>query len=342
MQFLALSNEQRRQLIDAQQAFKVWREADREFRHGYPPLYKGYRAKMHWKRIKGKEYLYRAQKELGPRSAKTEQIKEDYTEQRTRLRSRLTRLESRLEEMRAVNRAMKLARVPKIAARVLRRLDRDGLLGKHVFVAGTHALYAYEARSGIIFSGELMATTDIDFLWDARQRFTFVMRDVSEVGILGLLRQVDPTFKRTATFRAANDDPYLVELIRPLRPNEALRPALKASEVEGDLEPAAIEGLEWLLNAPKFEEVVIDEEGRPLMLDCIDPRAFALHKLWLSRQPMREGVKRRRDAMQAHAVAAVAIQHLGLKFDRRELTALPKELAQGARELAKANIDLAP
>jgi Nucleotidyltransferase len=50
--------------------------------------------------------------------------------------------------------------------------------------------------------------------------------------------------------------------------------------------------------------------------------AFALHKLWVSKQDAREAIKRRRDATQAAAVAEVA-QLIGLKFDKKELAALP-------------------
>jgi hypothetical protein len=337
MHLSELTADQRRQLIDAQQTFRAWRTADREFRHSY-------RGQMHWRKVGGHEYLSRKYhnvwEQIGPRSPKTEQIKQDYTAQRTALKARVTKLATRLDQMAPVNKAMGLGRVPTIAARVLRKLDERGLLGAHVFVAGTHALYAYEARSGILFSGELTATTDIDFLWDARQRFTFLMQDINERGVLGLLQQVDSTFKRTATYRAENADPYLVEIIRPLRRNEVFKPELKLSKAEGDFEPASIEGLQWLLHAPKFEEVAIGEDGKPLLVSAVDPRAFALHKLWLSRQESRQGVKRRRDDLQARAVAAVATQYMGLKFERRTLTGLSKELAEGIKEFAHTKLDI--
>ena len=91
--------------------------------------------------------------------------------------------------MERINRAMNLGRVPDIAARVLSKLDEEGLLGKHVCVAGTHSLYAYEARAGIFFDGELTATKDIDLMFDARQRFTFIMKDV-RAGLKNLHRTI--------------------------------------------------------------------------------------------------------------------------------------------------------
>jgi hypothetical protein len=165
------------------------------------------------------------------------------------------------------------------------------------------------------------------------------MQDINERGVIGLLKQVDETFTRTATYRAENGDPYLVEIIRPLRRNEVFKPELKITKAEGDFEPASIEGLQWLLNAPKFEEVAIGEDGRPLLVSCVDPRAFALHKLWLSKRDNRQGIKRRRDELQARAVAAVATQYMGLKFERQSLTGLSKELTEGVKEISKTKLE---
>lgn len=325
MGFAELTAEQRRQRIDATQAFEIWREADREFRHSY-------RGSMHWRFVGSRQYLSRKYgqvwEQVGPRSTETERIRTDYDAQRKALRARLTKLEKALDGMEKINRAMNLGRVPNIAARVLDRLDREDLLGSHVCVVGTHSLYAYEARAGILFGGELTATRDIDLLFDARQRFTFIMSNVKERGFIGLLKQVDGTFRKVRGYKAANDDPYVVDMIRPERRHEASRSDPELSLNPGDLQPAPIRGLQWLQNAPKFEEVVIGESGRPVRIVCVDPRAFALHKLWLSKQVDR-GASRRRDAMQAAAVASVARDYLGLKFNPKELSALPKELLAG-------------
>lgn len=100
----------------------------------------------------------------------------------------------------------------------------------------------------------------------------------------------------------------------------------------GGIVPAGIDGLNWLINSARFEATAIAEDGKAVWMSCIDPRAFALHKLWISKQTAREAIKRQRDAMQAAAVAKVATL-LGLKFDKKELAALPKELLDGSMEL---------
>ncbi len=86
MNFPELSLEQRRQLIDVQQRFEAWRVADRAFRESN-------KGSMTWKRIGGKEYLYRivnryVQKSLGPRSPETETLKQDYMSSRAANRAR--------------------------------------------------------------------------------------------------------------------------------------------------------------------------------------------------------------------------------------------------------------
>jgi hypothetical protein len=65
--------------------------------------------------------------------------------------------------------------------------------------------------------------------------------------------------------------------------------------------------------------MVTGEDGLPARMVCVDPRIFALHKAWRSRQPGRQPKSRPRDSQQAKQVAAVARDYLGLKLDRRFL-----------------------
>jgi hypothetical protein len=335
MPFRELTGEQRRQYIDAKQTFEVWREATREFGHSY-------RGSMHWRKVGGQDYLARKYGNswhgLGLRSADTEAIKAAYTEQRTRLKSRITKVDARLDTMSKINRGYSLGRMPTIAARILRKLDAQGLLGTQLSVVGTHALYAYEARAGVMFDGGLMATTDIDLLWDTRRRLRLaIAEDVRAAGVLGILRGVDRSFNaKRGSFRATNDDGFYVDLIRPFEKDEVTTKVRGLGDDADDLEAAAIFGLEWLINAPKFEEVVIADDGRPVWISCMDPRAYALHKFWVSRQPTREATKKKRDAEQARAVAVIAKDYLNLTFKGKDLTALPLQLVKVADDLVAA------
>jgi len=79
---------------------------------------------MRWRTISGREYLYhnvsQSKRSLGPRSAETERILEDFTSQSLRVQERLRKLKERIKAMAPLNRAMGIGRVPTLAARILR------------------------------------------------------------------------------------------------------------------------------------------------------------------------------------------------------------------------------
>ena len=338
MNILELTNEQRRQLIDVRQTFEVWRSAQQQFRSSY-------KGTLRWKKSKGRDYLYRTvyrgdaeiSRSLGPRSPYTEKLKDDYVTARTRLRQRVRSVETRLKGMARVNRALRLNRVPTTEARILSVLDRDGLLGKQIFVVGTNALFAYEMMTGVLLASELLATGDIDLLWDHRPRLSLVVTEVETKGILGILREVDSSFQPAGprSFRAENDQGYLVDLIRPQDADLRMCQPEKIGRNEEELYAVGIDGLQWLVNAPKVEETVIGSDGMPILMSCIDPRAYALHKLWVSRRSDRAPTQRPRDAEQAVTVAALVMAYLQKPLDGPDLSALPKALRQLAPELKK-------
>jgi hypothetical protein len=45
-------------------------------------------------------------------------------------------------------------------------------MGRSLQTLGTNALYAYEARAGVFFDRGLLATQDVDVLWDSRPMST--------------------------------------------------------------------------------------------------------------------------------------------------------------------------
>ena len=78
----------------------------------------------------------------------------------------------------------------------------------------------------------------------------------------------------------------------------------------GDLEAAEIRNLYWLISSPKFSQVVIGGDGLPAMMTGPDPRAFALHKIWLSHQKDRDPLKKKRDLGQGLAVAHLLMEYM--------------------------------
>jgi hypothetical protein len=149
---------------------------------------------------------------------------------------------------------------------------------------------------------------------------------IRSYGLLGILQKVDKTFKlaRQRSFRAVNAKGFMVDLIRaPVGPATGGPVSLGAGT---DLIAEQLHGLQWLTAAPLMSQVVIAENGFPVRFVVPDPRVFALHKLWVSLQPTRDPVKRKRDFRQGEATAYLALHYLNLRFDDPVLRALPAEL----------------
>jgi hypothetical protein len=329
-----LRGEQRRQLIDTQQVFDTWRQTHQEAKRRFA-------GSMRWGKRNGTEYLLRkirqTETSLGRRSVDTERIYQAFVNGRVENQDRLEGLTKRLDELAPVNRAMGLGRVPVIAARILRECDEAGLLGEQLIIVGTNALYGYEAAAGVQTQSDLVASADIDLLYDARRHLSLAFTSVHTRGLIGLLRAVDTSFAPIGprSFRAANRDGYLVDLIRP-EAKDALRDKSALTDLPEDMEGAAIFGLGWLVNSPKMDVVAIDERGYPVRMVVIDPRAFALHKAWVSSREDREPVRAKRDFQQARAAAIIATRYLRRPFESPELDALPSSL----RELAPKIVDV--
>jgi hypothetical protein len=330
-----LSGEQRRQLIDTQQAYEAWREVSQMARRRF-------RGSMRWVVRNGTEYLLRktghAETSLGPRSAETEAAYQTFLKGRDENKDRLDGLSARLDQLAPINRAMGLGRVPSVAAKILRVCDEYGLLGEQLIVVGTNALFAYEVLAGAKVQSDLVASSDIDLLYDARCHLSLAVKGgISASGLIGLLRKVDRSFApiRPRSFRASNRDAYLVDLIRPEAKN-VFRDQLPAAltDLPDDLQAATIFGLEWLVNSPKWEAVAIEDRGYPVRMVVIDPRVFALHKAWVSTRKDRERLRAKRDLEQAEAVAVIATRYLQLQFDSKDLAALPGSLRELAPKLS--------
>ena len=301
-----LSNQQRLHQVNSEQLFENYRTAANHS--------KVYTYGMRWKAVRGKEYLFKDRdrsgngKSLGPKSEETEALLANFNAGRVAAQERLRLVKAGLEEQARLNKALRLNRVPKVIARVMRELDLAGLHGDFT-VIGTQALYAYEAAAGAHFILELLASGDVDLLYDARKKLTVVSEKLDVHGLLGLLKKADRTFECIGEngYRAANAGHFMVDLV--VAPG-GMRTSTSVTFADADLVVAEVPGLQWLLNSPNFEAVAIDEDGWPVPMRVPDPRAFALHKAWLSSQKSREPLKKPRDFDQAQAVAKLVRDYL--------------------------------
>ena len=67
-----------------------------------------------------------------------------------------------------------------------------------------------------------------------------------------------------------------------------------------------------------------------------DPRALALHKLWLSQQPERDPWRQKRDRLQATALAELILRYLPqYHFFSAELRLFPAEVGRHVEQLVE-------
>jgi len=334
-EIIEMHNTMRRMLVDTRQLWDAYRDAWKRRQ--------SFEGGLTWKTSNGRDYLIRIyadiiskskkQTSLGARSPETERIFTEFKDGKEEATRRVASLTARLEEQARLNKAIGLGRVPTIAARVLRLLDRTGLLGRNIIVSGTNSLFAYEAAAGVLIERSLMATEDLDLLMDARARLKLTVDGLEAAGLLGLLHKVDRSFaKASSAFRAVNRDGFFVDLIKA-EPTPPWKEERDAFGEKADLEASPIPNMRWIANAPKFQTVAIGEDGMPVPIACADPRAFALYKLWMGTQdPTRDPVKRGRDIAQAEVVASIVHGHFPqLQFEPEHLSSFPKaaiDLAQ--------------
>lgn len=321
LNYTELSNEQRRQLIDAQQTFAAWRPAALELEG---------MGSMGVSVAKGRQYVYQAhgrvRKSNGCATPELLAKVAAHKDRRSALTTRVRSLGKRLEQTAPVNRALRLGGLRRTAAGIVRELDRQGLLGSHIIVAGTNALHAYEVAAGVVIAQAHVATIDTDLLWDNRLLLAGTP-DAARIGLMGILQRVDKSFGADYGFNATNDEGLIVDLICP----ESDSPT--TMKRGSDLEATPMPGLEWLLAAPRFEQTIIAEDGYALRIVVSEPRTFALHKLWVSQRVDRDATKKPRDRDHAVLVAGLAQKFLGLKFAPKDMPWLPTELKKLMREL---------
>lgn len=340
-----LDGDQRRETVNTRQRFDHFRDAKARA--------DGYRGSMVFATVNGSDYLLRSfydpktgrrrQTSLGPRNLDAERTKAEFDTGREEAEDRLAAARDGVERQAGLNRALGLGRVPLLAARIVRALDAAGLLGRGLRVVGTHALYAYEAAAGLRFAPAVTTTDDIDLLLDARASIVLQAgEDLPERSLMGLLRRVDRSFERgRQTYRASNRDGFFVDLVRPMRhpPRQDERSGI--ADAATDLDAVQIEGLIWNENSPAFIATAIDSRGFPLCMVAPDPRAFAVHKLWMSRRADRDPLKKVRDAAQARAVAGLVARHMPhLPFRPEEMRSFPRDVVAAAAPLFAAERSL--
>jgi hypothetical protein len=314
-QIVPFSDEETRLLVNLEQQYEVWIEAEKTiFKLPY---------NLKWKTVGGKDYLYEIidragnGKSLGPRTAENEAAFEDYRATKHAATERRDRSRSSLDETCRLYRALRLPLIPSEAAQILREADRRSLLGTHLLVIGTNAVPAYFIEAGGRIMNAPAETQDFDPAWSAENA------DDAENPVWAMLKSVDSTYtvNTERTFQARNAKAYEVEvLVAPSRARTMGRNVRPT--------PVPLEEQEWLLKGRFVTRVVVGRDATPARLVVPDPRWFALQKLWMSEQSKRNPLKRGKDAKQGVALLnAIQDGMPQFKMDHAFEAEIPVELS---------------
>ena len=306
MDFVELTEDQLRQFIDAEAAFRALEEAQRNARE--------VRGSMFWRVVKGQDYLIRAtagakQQSLGARSTETEKIHHRFTERKSALQARVKSLAGTLERQRRLNLALRVGRAPNLLVKILNSLQAQGI-ASHFMVVGTHALYAYEAAAGARITPDALATQDVDLLFDTRNRLAFFSRlAADDVSLVQVLRKADKSFqiREDQKQTAVNDKGFEVDIIRRMARDGDPHP-LRMSHHEEDLWAVQVPSGDKMLGAARFSQVIVSTNGSMARLVTVAPRSFVKLKQQLSKAASRDPRKRGKDAQQARLVQALIKQ----------------------------------
>ncbi|CAM3603101.1 Nucleotidyltransferase [Bordetella sputigena] len=328
--FQEVPEQKLKQIIDAQQLYSSYRSAFEDA--------KKYQGRLHWEKSGGTEYLIntrhdhgiRQRKSLGSRSGKTEEIARIYTEHADDARQRLDALTEEIKKQVRMNRALRLGNVPPPVIKVLAQIENAGL-SKKIITIGTNALYAYAAAASVTFADSIMATQDLDLLWDSRSKLRIASPDPK--GLLGIIQRSDASFTKMVDkpFTLTNNQGYQVDLVKRDEGYQDSEPG-QVWENADHFWAEKVHNMDWLLSAPKFEQVIISASGEMATMTTVDPRAFGLFKLWLSERKERDAGKRRRDYAQATAVFQLVEECLPhLSFE--DIKTIPERIRARARNL---------
>lgn len=287
--FEPFSDEQARALINLDQRYRVWMEAER--------VLASLPYDLRRKEVGGRAYLYEIGdrsgngRSLGPWSPENENKFETYRRDKAAAKTRRDHYNAMAQESARLCRALRLPQLANQAGEILREADRRDLLGSHLLVIGTNAMGAYSIEAGGFIREAPDETYDFDLAWSATES------DDDGPTLWKMLKAVDPTFtvNTERSFQALNAKAYEVEiLVAPSRAGTMFR--------TDQPRPTPLPEQEWLLLGNRIDRVVTCRDGSPARIVAPDPRWFALQKLWMSKQAKRNSLKRTKDFKQGRAI----------------------------------------
>ena len=304
----SLTPSQLTQYIDSESVFTALEEA----RNALKP----FAGTLFWREVKGRQYLVRAvtadqQKSLGVRTPQNDNAVSKFSRAKEEAEARVKSLSAELETHQRINKALRVGRAPSILIDTL-NVIKDAGLDEHFLVIGTHALYAYETAASVRVPNDVLATQDIDLLFDTRKRVKFFSTLKSlDSSFLAVLQRADKTFRMRddQLYTAVNDKGFEVDVVRRMAGLDDPHP-LRLSDHEDDFWAVQIETGNKLLGARPFTQTVVSSTGTLARMTTVHPLDFARIKEALSNSHTRDTAKKEKDRLQAEIVKDLVRDHL--------------------------------
>ncbi|MEA1920769.1 MAG: GSU2403 family nucleotidyltransferase fold protein [Campylobacterota bacterium] len=309
-------------------------------RHNSKMLYESYlnavraynthfRFKMVWQKHQdgtqrlAKQHLKSGKREyLGKRSAQTKQMAFEFSRSKNEAMERIKNLKTKIKKDEKLNKLEGIARAPKELISIFRKINELGLDDKLIAI-GTNALYAYEARCGVMLEQEQLATRDIDLLNRKDKGVSFLFSEFIVGGRAEeLITSIDSSFQKSeeVPYRFVNKDGVWLELINPT--SDTVRHKSLKDNVFFDLIPLAMSGIQWLENSRLFKECLIGENGKCAIITTVHPLEYAVYKNWLGKREDRDYLKHTRDLEQSKLVTELIHNYMPDINIERDLTKL--------------------
>lgn len=114
---------------------------------------------------------------------------------------------------------------------------------------------------------------------------------------------------------ARNSTGFEVDVIRRVAKDDDPHP-LRLSDSEDDIWAAQASTAERILNAPRFDQMVVSTAGDMAMMHTMHPLDFAAVKQTLATMPNRDPLKSSKDALQAELVRTLVANYMP-QYERR-------------------------
>jgi hypothetical protein len=312
MNFRPLTDNASRQVIDSSTIWAEYLLAK--------TVAKPFAGGMYWKKEGVYEYLVKTfpgnkRERVGPRTPELEVLFQNFHSQKEVTKSRLSALSVALDEAQRVNKALRAGRVPDIVVKLLNGFD-DLELAECFLVAGTNALFAYEAAAGVRIAPTASPVRESDILSDARRLVTFIVdKAMSTENLLYALKHIDVSFRLRdeggTSECIVNSKGFEVNFTHPLRDahrvqrgqlDKCLNSAVNAASLAND----------GILSS--YRQTVISSTGKMATMRVLTPTAFIDFSTKMARQAGRAPHEGARDLVQAAVVQEM--------LDARMLTGL--------------------